>query len=86
MGKNLNRRDFLGLVSCGIATMMLPNSPSWGNTGKKPNFILIFADDLGYGDISGFGFKKSPFKTPNLEQMAAGLRLFPSKRSRFRTL
>ncbi len=71
MEKNLSRRDFLGLMSSGIAAMMLPGSAGLANTAKKPNFILIFADDLGYGDISGFGFKKSPFKTPNLEQMAA---------------
>ncbi|NQT01253.1 MAG: sulfatase [Planctomycetes bacterium] len=71
MDKNLSRRDFLGLMGGSVAAMMLPNSAGWANTGKKPNFILIFADDLGYGDISGFGLKKSPFETPNLEQMAA---------------
>lgn len=71
MDKNLSRRNFLGLIGGGIATMILPGSTGWANTGKKPNFILIFADDLGYGDISGFGYKKSPFETPNLERMAA---------------
>jgi len=79
MYKNLSRRDFLVLMGGGIAAMMLdsrkagalPSSAGWGGTGKKPNFILIFADDLGYGDISGFGLKKSPFETPNLNRMAA---------------
>ena len=71
MDKNLNRRDFLGFIGSGIAAMMMPGSVGLANKGKKPNFIIIFADDLGYGDISGFGFKKSPFETPNLEQMAA---------------
>ncbi|MBC8469043.1 MAG: sulfatase-like hydrolase/transferase [Planctomycetes bacterium] len=71
MDNNLSRRNFLSLMGGGIAAMMLPGSTGWGNTAKKPNFILIFADDLGYGDISGFGLKKSPFETPNLERMAA---------------
>ena len=65
MKKNLNRRDFLGLIGSGVAALMLPTSATWCSTRKKPNFILIFADDLGYGDISGFGLKESPFKTPN---------------------
>ncbi|WP_406684714.1 sulfatase [Seonamhaeicola sp. MEBiC1930] len=37
-------------------------------TKNKPNFIIIFADDLGYGDIGCFG---SPnIKTPNIDKMA----------------
>lgn len=35
-----------------------------------PNVILIFADDLGYGDVACFS-EESPFKTPNLDRMAA---------------
>ncbi|MFK7777288.1 MAG: sulfatase-like hydrolase/transferase [Gimesia sp.] len=41
---------------------------------SKPNFIIIFADDLGYGDLECYGHPK--FKTPNLNRMAAeGARL-----------
>ena len=37
------------------------------NAGK-PNFIVIFADDLGYGDLGIFGHPT--IKTPNLDRMA----------------
>ena len=41
---------------------------------QKPNFILIYCDNLGYGDIGCFGSTKH--KTPHLDQMAAeGLKL-----------
>lgn len=36
---------------------------------EKPNFVVIFCDDLGYGDLSTFGHPT--IKTPNLDLMAA---------------
>ena len=36
---------------------------------KLPNFIHIFADDLGYGDIGCFG--ATDIKTPNIDRLAA---------------
>src|SRR5215213_2451346 len=35
----------------------------------KPNFVLIFADDLGVNDLSCYGRTDQP--TPNLDRMAA---------------
>ena len=37
--------------------------------GRKPNFIIINIDDLGYADIEPFGSKVN--RTPNLNRMAA---------------
>src|SRR3954470_17976282 len=34
----------------------------------KPNFVIIFIDDMGYGDIGPYGATKQ--KTPNLDRMA----------------
>ena len=35
----------------------------------KPNIILIFIDDMGYGDLSSFGNLAA--KTPNVDKLAA---------------
>ncbi len=37
--------------------------------GGKPNFVIIFCDDLGYADVGCFGAKG--FTTPNIDRMAA---------------
>lgn len=36
---------------------------------RLPNIVIIFADDLGYGDIGAFGHPT--IRTPNLDRMAA---------------
>lgn len=71
MDENINRRHFLKFITGSLAATMLPCGSSSGAASTKPNFILIFADDLGYGDIRGFGPKETSVETPNLERMAA---------------
>ena len=40
---------------------------------SRPNIVIIYADDLGYGDVGCYGATK--VKTPNIDRLAAqGLR------------
>lgn len=46
-------------------------SPAWPQSitaAEKPNFVIIFTDDQGYGDLSCFGGKH--ISTPRIDQMA----------------
>jgi hypothetical protein len=38
--------------------------PVTAQDAKKPNIVLIMANDLGYGDV---GWHGGPYKTPNLD-------------------
>ncbi|MEW6236398.1 MAG: sulfatase [Candidatus Omnitrophota bacterium] len=71
MNRKSSRRNFLELLGTGLAAAALSASPSWTASGKKSNFVVILADDLGYGDIEGFGSLELPYKTPHLSRMAS---------------
>src|SRR6185295_94396 len=44
------------------------NPISAGEKAVRPNIVLLFIDDMGYGDIGPFGSTKN--RTPNLDRMA----------------
>src|SRR3954452_22341052 len=51
-----------------LATACLVPSPAIA-APPPPNVVIIYADDLGYGDLGCYG--NTRIKTPNLDRMAA---------------
>jgi arylsulfatase A-like enzyme len=45
------------------------NSTMRGAAASRPNIVLIYTDDVGYGDLSCYGATR--VKTPNLDKLAA---------------
>jgi len=67
----MNRRDFLKkCAAIGAGGFLLSNqSLVLGVKGRRPNIVLIMADDMGYSDIGCYG---GEVNTPNLDRLAAG--------------
>src|SRR3954463_16266088 len=52
---------------------ILVATPARADSPKRPNVVLIVADDLGYGDLSSFGCED--IETPHIDSIAkAGVR------------
>jgi len=66
-----NRRDFLKTLGAAslAAGPLLNGCGRLSSSGRKPNVVIIFADDLGYGDIGVYGHPT--INTPHLDRMAA---------------
>lgn len=65
--KNSFLLHIITIFSCFIN--LLANAQEKSATNSKPNIIVIYTDDLGYGDLSFFN-KESKIKTPNLDRLA----------------
>ncbi|WP_395577315.1 sulfatase-like hydrolase/transferase [Streptomyces sp. BK79] len=79
----ISRRGFAGLVGGGAVTAVAGTATATaagaaerpfrarpaGRPGRRPNFLFIIADDLGWADLSSYG---SPhIRTPHLDRLAA---------------
>jgi arylsulfatase A-like enzyme len=70
---HLDRRGFLTVAASGAGALALGGAPRPGlphtDRAPRPNLVLITADDLGYGDLSGYG--RADFQTPVLDRLAS---------------
>lgn len=62
-------RSVLAMVITGVVISFCPGgSPTAAEVSRPPNVVLLYADDLGYGDLGCYGRKD--IRTPNLDQLA----------------
>ncbi|HEX3654879.1 MAG TPA: sulfatase [Pirellulales bacterium] len=61
-------KSILKIFALVATTSTLAVAADAGAAESRPNVVILFADDLGYGDIGCFGAKG--YTTPNLDRMA----------------
>jgi len=67
MPQYVSRRMFLKSIGLSAAARLVPARLS-AMERKLPNVVLIYADDLGYGDVGCYGAQK--VSTPNIDRVA----------------
>ena len=67
--ENIGSVRMLGLFSIPALLLTSCSSDDKSQNVDNPNFVVIYVDDMGYGDVGVYGHPT--IKTPNLDQMAA---------------
>ena len=66
-----SRRNFIKTLGMSTTSLFLPHLLSClkpTDRHRRQNFVIIFCDDLGYGDLGSFGHPT--IRTPFLDRMA----------------
>ena len=64
----ITRRGFLEAGLGALAVGLTNSTPVLGGKRKRPNILMIVADDLGFSDLGCYG---SEIQTPNLDKLAS---------------
>ena len=63
------RRGFLRSLGFGAGALVAPAWLKAADSQRRPNIIVMMADDMGFSDIGCYG---GEIRTPNLDRLAAG--------------
>ena len=66
----INRRDFFNTSLSGAAAFTMAIHTACGkNRSRRPNFVFILIDDLGWADVGCYGSEL--YETPNIDRLAS---------------
>ena len=71
MNAAVDRREFLRSAGLGLAALTVPRCVAAQSrpTGRKPNFVFVLVDDLGWTDLGCYG--SSFYETPHIDRLAS---------------
>src|SRR5476649_2954109 len=62
-------------LMCAVASAQAPK-PAAPATGKKPNFLILWGDDIGWWNVSAYNQGMMGYRTPNIDRIAKEGALF----------
>ncbi|MCA9268029.1 MAG: sulfatase-like hydrolase/transferase, partial [Planctomycetales bacterium] len=58
-----------------LLPLLVGVAPAPVSAAKRPNIVVLYADDLGYGDVQCYNKQRGKIPTPHIDRLAAdGLR------------